>query len=405
MTVYGAMTVGRVTLTEDWQVSARAGSQGRTLDLTGQEASEAVGGSQATARDRVEGLLSYLDAVVPVTFTNFTHLNGWYRVTDVRVDESTWGTHTDTRWELSLDRLGGDSEIEIESRLIGGTRTHASSATPELWHAPAAGWDGYYVGTATPGNVTRSVEVGGSVAVLRPIPAGVNPRWSVPAVSYLAGAASVTVNGVVRSGRSSDDTPGSWRLSNGIIRVEPRTSTGTLLVSSWLGSAWGTAKAFDVKRGSTSLGAAQHVTVLRNDPCEVVVRLTWSHNPGRTVVDLSLKRGSRFVGVFVQQYEASSALRVDDNGGGGTVSNQLTAAGYIASTTSDANGNRWVLGTAVAATAAGTFGFAANVAALTLPAYIGCVYGGASPAAGDAAADVNAQWLGAQSETERVILR
>ena len=72
---------------------------------------------------------------------------------------------------------------------------------------------------------------------------------------------------------------------------------------------------------------------------------------------------------------------------------------------SDGDGNRWAIGTPLAAGAAGTFGAAASVAALSLPAYIGCVRGGASPASGDAAADVNAQYLGAPSETERVILR
>ena len=96
---------------------------------------------------------------------------------------------------------------------------------------------------------------------------------------------------------------------------------------------------------------------------------------------------------------------MDDNGAGGTVTDQLTAAGYIASTTSDGDGNRWVIGTPLAAGAAGTFGLAASVAALSLPAYIGCVRNGASAASGDTAADVNSQFLGAPSETERTILR
>ena len=101
----------------------------------------------------------------------------------------------------------------------------------------------------------------------------------------------------------------------------------------------------------------------------------------------------------------AGAWRVDDNGAGGTVTDQLTAAGYIATTSNDADGDRWVMGTGVACAAAGTFGFVASTPAQALAAYIGCVRGGASPAAGDAAADINAQWLGTPAETEKVIQR
>ena len=404
MTVYGPLTIGRLTLTEDWQITEKAGTGGRTVSLAGQEASVALADSQAATRERAEGILAYQGSVVPCVFTHQAHRNGWYRVNSPQVDEQTWNEHTLTRWRVDLERVGADSEVEVESRLIGGNRTHASAATAELWHAPAVGANGYYVGTSTPGYVDRVGE-GGTVRVFRALPAATNPRWAVPAASALGGAVSVTVNGILRMGLTCADTPASWVLSNGLVKVEPRTSAGTLRVTSYLASAWGTAKVFDIKRGTTSLGAATHVTVLRNDPCESVIRLVWDHAPGRTTVDLSLKRGSRFVALHAQQYEATNALRVDDNAGGGTVTDQLTAAGYIASTTSDGDGNRWVLGTPVASAAAGTFGFAASVAARSLPAYVGVVRGGASPAAGDTAAQVNAQYLGTPAEAERVIQR
>lgn len=402
MTAYGNLTIGRLTLTEDPSISEKSGGS-RAVALTGMEACPPLT-AQADARARVEGLMGYVGAVVPCSWASQTHRNGWYRIASADAAEVTWDTFTGVRWKAELERLGHDAEIEIESRLIGGNRQHSTAATAELWHAPAVAADSYYVGTGTPGYVDR-VGADGAVRCFRSIGAGTNPRWAVTSTGYLAGAASITVNGTLRTGMTCDDTPASWSLSNGLITVAPRISTGTLLLSSYLASAWGAPKVFDLKRGTTSLGAAQHVTILRNDPCECVIRLTWDHAPGRTAADLSLKRGSRFVAVHLQQYAAASALRVDDNGGGSTVSDQLAAAGYIASTTSDGDGNRWVIGTVLASTAAGTFGLAASVAALSLPAYIGCVRGGASPASGDAAADVNAQYLGAPSETERVILR
>lgn len=403
MTSYGALTIGRLTLTEPPESGAKVSSGGRVVSLSGQEASPPLG-TQAAVRARAEGLIAYAGTVVPVTWADKTHLNGWYQVDSPEAAETTWNEVTWIDWQFDLIRLGLDAEVETESRLIGGNRTHSTPATAELWHAPAVGSGTYFVGTATPGYVDRT-GVDGAVRVYRSIPSLTNPRWAVPVTTAMMGAASVTVNGSLRTGMTCDDTPASWALSNGLLKVEPRISTGTLLVTSYLTSGWGTAKAFDVKRGTTSLGAAQHVTILRNDPCECLIRLTWDHAPGRSTVDLSLKRGARHVSVHVQQYAAASALRIDDNAGGGTVSNQLSAAGYIASTTTDGDGNRWVLGTPLASAAAGTFGFAASVAALSLPAYIGCVRGGASPASGDAAADVNAQYLGTPAESERVILR
>ena len=404
MTVWGNLQVGRLTLTEAPEAAGKVDStNGWTVSVAGTEAS-AVLASQQAAKDRAEGLLAYSGATVPCTWADKAALNGWYTVSSPTTSETTWNDATIIPWTTDLIRVGYDGEVEIESRLVGGDRLHSTSAAPEIWHAPPIGADAYFVGATTPGSVTRA-SVDGPVTVYRALAAGVNPRWGVPSANYWHGAASVTVNGLLRVGLTAPDTPASWLLSNGIVQVGPRTSTGTLLVTSWLASAWGTTKVFDLKRGSTSLGAAQHVTILRNDSCECVIRLTWDNAPGRTTADLSLKRGARHVGIHLQQYATSGSLRVDDNGAGGTVSDQLSAAGYITSTTSDADGNRWVIGSTLACTAAGTFGLTATTPALTLPAFIGCVYGGAGAVSGDAAADVGAQYLGQPTETERVIHR
>lgn len=404
MTVYGPLRVGRLTLTEDWQASEKTGTNGRTLSLSGQEASVVLGYSQSLTRDRADALLSMAGSVVPVIFTAQSHRDGWYRVGNVQADEQTWTDHTAIRWKVDLDRVGGDSEVEVESSLIGGNRTHASSAVAELWHAVPVGTDSYYVGSATPGYADR-VSADGTVRVFRGLPAATNPRWACATTEWLLGAATVTVAGSLRAGSTCADTPQDWRLSNALIGVEPVTSgAGVVKVQSWQGS-WGAWKVFDVRRGTTTLGPASHVTVIRNDPCEVVLRLTWDHAPGRSTLDLTVKRGGRHVALHAQQYSASSSLRVDDAGVSAGVSNQLTAAGYITTTANDGDGNRWVIGTPKAATAAGGFGLAANVAATSLPAYIGVVRGGGSAAAGDAAGDINAQYLGSPSETEKVIAR
>lgn len=399
---YGPVTIGRLVLTESPDVTEKSDTA-RSLSLTGQEASPPLA-TQAEAWDRAGELLAYRGATVPVLWRDKPHLDGWYTIQSLTAAETTWGTITTVRWQCELTRVGTNADVEVESRLVGGNRTHASAAVAELWHAVPPWSDSYLVGASTPGAVIRMGE-DGPVTVYRAIPAATNPRWGVTAADYLLAAAEVTVDEAVRTGLTCPDTPGNWALSNGLLRVEPRTTAGTLLVTSHLFSEWGTAKVFDLKRGTTSLGAAQHITILRNDPCECVLRLTWDQAPGRTTCDLSLKRGARHVAAFVQQYAAPTPLRVDDAGAAATVTDQLTAAGYIASTSDDQDGNRWVLGSTLACTAAGTFGLAADVAAQGLPAYIGCVYRGASAASGDTAAHINAQYLGAPTETERVIAR
>lgn len=401
---YGPLKVGRVTLTGPWEIPSKSGDA-RTLTLAGQEAVSTFSApTQAQLRAKAEGLLAQAGRVVPVVFTGFGNLDGWYRVGSPSAEESTWYDITIIEWSLDLTLVGRDGDVEVESRLVGGNRIHATGAAAELWHAPPVGADSYLAGSGSPGYVDRT-SADGTVRVFRAIPASTNPRWGVAGSGYLAGAAQVTVNGDLMTGLSTVDTPTSWQASNGLIRVEPRTSAGTLRVTSYLTSGWGTPKVFDVKRNGVSLGAAKHVTVIRNDPAEVVLRLTWDHAPARSTLDVAVKRGARHASLAAQQSNVAGAWRIDDNAGGGTVTDQLSAAGYIASTSDDADGNRWLLGTVVAATAAGTFGFVASAAAAALAGFVGVVRSGASAVAGDTAAQVNAQFLGTPSETERVIAR
>lgn len=408
MTLYGPIRIGRVTLTEDWVAAdkgvAGAGGKSRAISVSGQESATLLG-SAAVARSTAEAFIGMNGRVVPVVFSAMTHRSGWYEVTNTDVDEESWESWSSLRWKATLDYVGTDSAVEVESRLIGGNRTHVAAVSAELWHAPAGSHNSYFVGTNSPGVVDR-VGAAGTVRVYRSIPAGVNPRWAAPVASYYNGEVSVTVNGALLGGLTCDDTPSSWILSNTLVKVEARAGAGTIRVTSHNGGGgWGTPKVFDIKRGATSLGAATHVTVVRNDPCECIIRLTWDHAPGRSVCDLTLKRGARHVGLYVQQFSAGSALRVDDNGVTASVNNQLAAAGYIATSVDDGNGNRWVIGTPKAGTAAGGFGFAQTVTALDLSAYIGVVRAGGSAAAGDTAAVVNQQYLGSPAELELVVAR
>lgn len=398
MTVYGALRIGRVTITESPEVEEQAADDGRTVTLAGQEASEKL--TQAAARVRAEQLLAYRGVVVPCAWELQSHRDGWYRVTDVRAAEFTWHDHTDIRWGVSLERIGRDAEIEIESRLTGSSRAHIAAATAELWHAAPVGAGTYYVGSSTPGYVDRS-SADGTVRVYRSIPANTHPRWAVPASSALAGASSVTVNGSTMAGLTCDDTPTSWLLSNGLIRVAPLTA-GTITITAYTGSAWGTGKTWKIWRNGAALTAAAHVTILRNDPCTVVIRLTWDHAPGRSTLDLTLKRGARHVEMLLQSHAVTS-WQVDDTIAGNGNATALASAGYVESVNADANGNKWLVGTPVAVSNTALCGIYSTVA--VFPAFVGVVKGGASAVSGDTAAHVNAQYLGTPIEAERPVRR
>jgi hypothetical protein len=253
---YGPLTIGRVTVTCPWEVSTKTGAAGRVVTLSGQSASQTFQPlTQPQIRAQAEALLAYAGQVVPVVFTGFPHLDGWYRVGSPGADESTWRDVTAIEWSLDLVSVGRDADVEIESQLAGGDRVHVTAATPELWHAPAGGATAYMAGSASPGWVDR-VSVTGTVRVYRNLPADVNPRWGCRAANGLVGAAQIVVDGDLMTGVTCADTPHDWAISNGLIRVEPRTSVGTFRVTSRQASAWGTPKVFDVKRAGVSLGPA-----------------------------------------------------------------------------------------------------------------------------------------------------
>lgn len=400
MTVYGAVKIGRITLTEPPEADEVAGQDGRVITLQSQDVSEKLG-SQTLARARAEGLLAYEGMVVPCTWDAQPHRNGWYRVTSPRALEFTWHDHTDARWEVDLERVGRDAEVEVESRLTGGNRAHIAAATAELWHAPAVGANTYYVGSSTPGYVDR-VSADGTVRVYRSIPAATHPRWAVTAATALLGAATITVNSVVPTGLTCDDTPTSWLLSNGLIRIAPLASGQTFTVTTYSGSAWGTAKTWIVRRNGATLTGAAHVTITRNDPSTAAIRLTWDHAPGRSTMDLLLKRGARHFEMVLRSHSVLE-WQVDDGSSGNGDYTTLTSGGYSTAVNADADGNKWAIGTPVARSSTPYLGLYSVVP--VFPAFVGVVKGGASAVAGDTAAHINAQYLGTPTEVERVVRR
>lgn len=331
----GVLTIGQLTLNETNILQDSADSNGeRVIQLVGLETSCEV----ATISILKDNIMSLLGRLMPVQFQYKNSYNGYYVVTDVKIEYEKWYQgSTVFGWSMSLGIVGPDNAVDIESRLANVVRSNNFSLAGERWHAPAIDHYGYYVGAVSPSLVTRQSETG-AITVYRAIPAGVNPRWGSPVGSFLSGRVRYLDNGTERIGvRNLVPTTG-WELNNGLVRVRSATQAGTtLFIAVYDGSAWQELP-WDVRVGGSSLLPATHfqsATVTRNDPEAVNLRIVGKH-PGdgsRVILDLLLRRGSRFVEGYLQRASAGVLAVTPD-----VAVTTALSPGYFKATGPDANG-------------------------------------------------------------------
>lgn len=391
---WGTISIGRITLRET--VTAEEGVHAttgeRTLRLAGQESMPPLSEDQLV--DRHAGLLGLHGALVQATFTDKASLDGYYGVTDAGAQlvdhQGEMGT---CAWTLTLRRIGSVGEADLESRLTGIRRANDFALTGEAWHAPAIGHQAYYTGSSIPSTMTRST-ADGTITVYRGLASGVNPRWGCPPSSYLLGRARFISGGLEKTGVNQPLAATGWELSNGLVRVTPG-GAGTMVVAAWGGSAWET-KNWSVGDGTT-ITAWDGATLLRNDLEQVIVRLVREQGPGeggRVVLDLGLRRGSRFVECYLQR-STSATLSIFLSSSETTTNN--AASGYVVATNNDADGNRYTAGSARTFTNHANGGVS-KATVTALDAYVGVVFAGGSAVSGDAATDLRNQYIGALPE-------
>lgn len=412
MTNFGTIQVGRLSLREALTpaadaVSAGSSAAGRTLGVTGQEmymSGAPTAGISAAALAAVEDDLAGIvmsGSVQPVVFTNRSDRNGYYTVTDTAASLMNWtGEVITCDWKATLARVGTDTEVDLESRLTGATaRNNSFSATGERWHAPPIGHYGYWSGSSQPSTVTRT-GADGAMTVYRRLTVGINPRWGCPVGSYLNGRVRfIDNNSLERAGTNYTTAATGWSLNNALVRVTPLTSNGVLQISAWTGAAWQT-KNWDILSGGVSVGTFNTCTVLRNEPEIVVLRLLESLSPGRITVDLTLRRGSRFVEVYIQgEFSATLVIQCF------TAEAGTAGTGYVSATANDAAGNRYIIGSAKTFSNLLTQGGISLASTTTLDAFVGVVASGSGAVAGDVAADLYAQYMGAPSELVQAVRR
>jgi hypothetical protein len=160
----------------------------------------------------------------------------------------------------------------------------------------------------------------------------------------------------------------------------------------WEGVNWNTSISASTTGAVTSWKAA---TVVRNDHELVTVRLVGDANPGRVSLDLTLRRGSRFVETYLQTDTATTKSWYRDVAEGGTAP---ASGAYIAATGDDVQGNRYFVAAANSATFMTTAGGVVKTATRTLDAALGSVVNGSAGSAGDLAPVLRDQYLRATAE-------
>ncbi|MER5715711.1 hypothetical protein [Streptomyces sp. NPDC002132] len=390
---WGDVQLGRIPLRETFTVG-EAGGDTRSLDLEGQESYPPLTRAQVVARhDGINALIP--GQVVPVTFTDKPERSGYYTVKSAGSSYTEYlNSMVTATWKVSLERVGSDSEADLQSRLTGAVRLNDFSLTGERWHAPPIGHYGYYTGATNPSTMTRTGS-DGAMTVYRNVPANVSPRWGCPPTSYLTGRVRVTTTGSQEVYGVDVPLAGSgWALSNGLVNVAPGASA-SLDVQAYTGGAW-RSKFWNVSvaGSASSITTWDAATLIRNDPEMAIVRLIKSQNPGRATLDLTLRRGARFVEGYLQIGTAAtlavyrSTLETNTS---------FAASGYVTATANDSDSNRFAVGSARSFTAH-TNGGVTKASATALDFWIGVAAGGGSAVSGDAATDLRNQYIACMPE-------
>lgn len=390
---WGDVTLGRIPLREVFAVS-ESGGDDRSLDLEGQESYPPLTRAQVIARH--DGINSLIPGqCIPVTWTDKPERSGYYTVKSASSTYTEYRTDMVTAdWKVSLDRVGSDSETDLQSRLTGAVRLNDFSLTGERWHAPPIGHYGYYTGATNATTMTRT-GADGTMTVYRGVPAAISPKWGCPPTSYLTGRVRVTTT-------SSQEVYGvdvplaaaGWALTNGFVNVTPSASA-SFDVQAYTSGAYHS-KLWNVSAAGSgsSITTWDGATLLRNDPEMCIVRLVKGLNPGRATLDLTLRRGSRTVEGYLQTGTAAtlaayrSALETNTS---------FAASGYVTATGNDSDGNRFAVGSARSFTAH-TNGGVIKSSATSMDFWIGVVAGGGSAVSGDAATDLRNQYVSCMPE-------
>ena len=333
------------------------------------------------AVEQISALVNNPDETfVPVIWGDYpAGWDGFYRVLDV----SLGSTQPDV-WTLAadLERVQGFAAPLFESIVLGGKRAGVGAGvTAQAWQGLPATVMGYENGVITPtvetvatadGNLSLFTDTANELFDAR-------VEFYLPPASWYVGAATLTIGGKLMVGTQVPNDPDGWVVSNGIIRLSGVASSGEIKLEHWSGTAW-------VGDGSYWFGqygggaqplltaAPLAITVLRNDPACVTIRLAYdaasivTNARFAVTVDVSLRRGGTSAEVYLSTRGAYRWM----------VKTPITYAGAVAgglSVADPATGAAFALGTTDTIEPADPKAYALATAGTWMACGIGHVFG------------------------------
>lgn len=361
-------------------------SAGERISASGDWGSPASVAEGRAWRDQIIGLIQQSGKTVPVTSTDDSTVDGYYRITGGSItprQSALIAGHWD--WQLELERLPDYSSVSMEAISLGTDRPdkHAS-VTAKPWHsipsdAVAHDRDGtttaYYTRTGPGGSVKWWTAVG-------PGYTNADPTWRVAPGDYFDMAATFKVGGYAVTGTQIGPTTSGWTLDNGLIKMTGGTSgTVTLEWPDGAGTAYGrditlTFGYQNATFGWTAFATNKAVSVLKNEADEVVIRLMFELVPAFTsqsyvfFTDIALRRGSFMF--LINQTTRSAALKQGMSLGEAMTVTGSAANEIMRTSSNDADGNRTVF---ISARATATSSSLQNAAAVASPAADSCPAG------------------------------
>lgn len=266
-------------------------------------------------------LLGYVDnpdeAFVPVVWGEYPGFDGFYRVGGVSVDAKRGlGPLGKIDFSVSLDRVQGYAAPLIENTVVGRLRSDDAGVFPRrVVGLPASvkSVDWLTGGVRIPSTPDYS-RVGESGTAL--IYAAIDedaPLWSyyVDPAGFYEAASTLFIGDPQRIavGRQIPNFVDDWALSNELLQIRPSFADGTFVLKfrMWLAatSEWSVWEPFGFGYGFASdtnrVNAPHTITVMRNSPEAVSIRLLAALDRNPVAIDITLRRGARYASIVFNQ--------------------------------------------------------------------------------------------------------
>lgn len=395
-----SLTLGRLTITSPASLSV---DEAGTLNFSGRLNNSSID-DMKYLRDELTGLAS-MGEVIPFSYTGDTTLNGYCQIlgATVSMNKISFGGFG---YRISVNQLGDENNIKFESRFSGAVLDNnfgISSTTNGQFHGLPIGHYNYDA-EQTFNTVTRTADDGTQYIRYGSTLKSGSAFWTVDQADFYKGSAKVVVGDKVRTSLFVQSSITDSYITNGIVKISfgEGASQSRFTTSIYSGSAFGTSKEYKIESGSSlaEFRGWKTLSILRNSPEQVVVRLTSYYNAngsGLLTADFSLRRGAHHATILFTQWTAANMK----------ISLTTTEAGTQDSDEkfiqSDASGTRYLLGSANTVTFDETNGAMSKSSTEKLRVMVGYVLDGSSATSFNTASSVYDQYIDSAYEIVKAV--